>query len=82
MNKVIVPKYAKATVDKKLLCLVCGVVVKNITMWSMKHIKSEEHIKKVKEYEEKEKTKPNIDHKVHLHPSVVHNQHQFFQEDY
>lgn len=61
MNKVIVPKYAKATVDKKLLCLVCGVVVKNITMWSMKHIKSEEHIKKVKEYEEKEKTKPNID---------------------
>ena len=63
MNKVIVPKYAKATVDKKLLCLVCGVVVKNITMWSMKHIKTEEHIRKVKEYEEKEKTKPTIDNK-------------------
>ena len=56
MNKVIVPKYAKATVDKKLLCLVCGVVVKNITMWSMKHIKSEEHIKK-----EIDKNKKNID---------------------
>lgn len=63
MNKVIAPKYAKTTVDKKLLCLVCGVVVKNITMWSMKHIKTEEHIRKVKEYEEKEKTKTTIDNK-------------------
>lgn len=63
MNKVIAPKYAKTTVDKKLLCLVCGVVVKNITMWSMKHIKTEEHIRKVEEYEEKEKTKPTIDNK-------------------
>lgn len=63
MNKVIVPKYAKATVDKKLLCVVCGVVVKNITLWSMKHIKTEEHIMKVKEYEEKERNKKKIDNK-------------------
>ena len=57
MNKNLVPKYAKWTVDKKLICTLCGTIVKNVTMWSMKHAKSEEHLLKVKENKEKEKEK-------------------------
>lgn len=55
MNKNLVPKYAKWTVNKKLICTLCGTIVKNVTMWSMKHAKSEEHLLKIKEHKEKEK---------------------------
>ena len=44
------PTFAQLTSDKKILCIPCGIILKNRLIFNMKHCKDEQHISKLKEY--------------------------------